>query len=149
MKIDLMMNCIVGLKIYHKYLSSLVLNGCSYWSNWPYMMSIVPFVWNLTLFSALLLNLFKLCDFSPKWWRTLAFVNITSTICSFCMELKLFSALLFNLFKLCDFSPKWWRTLVFVNITSTVPFVWNLSCFQHYCSTHSNYVTLPPNGEEL
>ena len=28
-------------------------------------------------------------------------------------------------------------------ITSTVPFVWNLSCFLHYCSTCSNYVTLP------
>ena len=31
----------------------------------------------------------------------------------------------------------------------TVPFVWNLNCFQHYCSTCSNYVTLLPNDEEL
>ena len=34
-------------------------------------------------------------------------------------------------------------------LTFTVPFVWNLNCFQHYCSTCSNYVTLLLNGEEL
>ena len=94
-----MMNCIVGLKIYLKYLSSLVLNVCLSWSNWPYMTSTVPFVWNLTYFS-IIVQLVQII-----WWRTLV--------------------------------------LVFVNITSTVPFVWNLSCFSHYCSTCSNYVTLP------
>ena len=34
-------------------------------------------------------------------------------------------------------------------LMSTVPFVWNLNCFQHYCSTCLNYVTLLPNDEEF
>ena len=34
----------------------------------------------LKLFFVLLFNLFKLCNSSPKWWRTLVFVNTMSTL---------------------------------------------------------------------
>ena len=67
MCVDLMMNCIVGLKIYHKYY---------YWNNQLnryfnltiydiYPLLSVPFVWNLSCFSNCS-TCSKLCDVFPK-----------------------------------------------------------------------------------
>ena len=83
MCIDLMMNCIVGLKIYHKYY---------HWNNqlnryfnfdhiWHLPPTICSFCMELKLlfFFMLIVQLVQ-CDFSPNWWRTLIFANTMSIV---------------------------------------------------------------------